>query len=399
MRRLFGLAWVLVSMASILARCWGQEAVDTRAASQDAVTKRIESRQEALSALPADKKQALTGDIQKESREHFGFDAFKNVNDLIAVDPTKLSLALKGNLDMTVNHVVVRNLFPLLVEPTAIASTGDQVYPDLQAALNAENTNQILQLANRVGRIRYWVKTDQPEASVPDSAAYLAGTGFVVGPGLIATACHVLDYITDDSSGSSMSSTVWVKFDLSADPNTHQAYAISNVVGKGSLEGEDYAVLSVSAVSEDGASHLPTAVPLGDDAKTTFVGVIGYPDIDGATKECAPGGTGCDETAQWFTNFGQKNPGTIKIISPGRKTGGFSPNGFPILTYDAPTLGGQSGSPVIDLQSGLVVGLHYCCTGYQPSGNEPSCAKLHPISLGDDSENEGLVIKDVVIPN
>jgi hypothetical protein len=172
---------------------------------------------------------------------------------------------------------------------------------------------------------------------------------------------------------------------------------ITGVAGKGNLKGEDYAILTVSTAGEEGP--FPDPMTLGAGVNTKYLAVIGYPDFEGAKQSCAPGGSGCDETNQWFVNFANENPGIIKIMSPGRKTGDFAPLGFPILTYDSPTLAGQSGSPVIDLATKNVIGIHYCCTGYKPDENEPSCAKLQPLSLGLKSSNEALAIEDIAIPH
>lgn len=326
--------------------------------------------------------------------------AIKSVDDAFAIDVSKLNLEQKHLLDATTMHVVIGNgnLAPIAVLTNAIKPTGDQIYPDLQTLVASAANNDTLAITNKVGRIRYWIRNGLPADAVLDSGAYLAGTGFVIAPGMIATACHVLDYFTDVKSGI-MSPTVWVKIDFSADSQTHHSYLVTGVLGKGNLQGEDYAVLSVKTTSEDGGGPLPDPMTFGTDYSTTkYVAVIGYPDLDGATKACAACGTGCDETNKWFSDFAAKNPGVIKIMSPGRKTGSFTPLGFPIFTYDSPTLGGQSGSPVMDLQSEQVIGIHYCCTGYKPDENEPSCARLQPLSLGMRSSNEALAIKNVVIP-
>jgi hypothetical protein len=358
----------------------------------------IANRIESFKGLSPDAKAKLSLDLQGESKEHFGFEAIKSVDDLSAIDIPKLTPTQKSFINLTTMHVVDKNLVPIAVLKQAIKPTGIQIYPDLQALVNSSVSSDTLATTGKVGRIRYWVKNGQPAGLMQDSNGYPAGTGFVIGPGMIATACHVLDYITDQNSVD-LSPTVWVKIDFSAAVQTHQAYLVSGILGRGSMQGQDYAILAVSSASEDGAIGLPDPMTLGADTNTQYVGVIGYPDFDGAAKACGPGGTSCDETNKWFSDFAQRNPGVIKIISPGRKTGDFSPHGFPILTYDAPTLEGQSGSPVIDLESGYVIGLHYCCTGYKPNDDEPSCAKLQPISLGDKSDNEALSIKNIVIPH
>ena len=369
----------------------------TAVAAGDLEDAKITSRIESFKNLSPEAKEKISQDLQAESKTHYGFTAIKTVDDTLIVDVKKLDLQQKILMDQTTMHVVDGNLVPVAVLKDVIHPTGDQIYPDLQKLIASNANDKMLAVTRKVGRIRYWMRNGKPANALQESDAVLTGTGFVVAPGMIATACHVLDYFTDLKSGD-MSPNVWVKIDFSAESKTHESYLITGVLGKGNLEGEDYAVLAVNTNSEDGTESLPDPVTFGTDSATNYVGVIGYPDLDGATKACAAGGTACDETSKWFSNFAEKNPGIIKIISPGRKTGNFAPLGFPIITYDSPTLGGQSGSPVIDYQSAQVIGIHYCCTGYKPDENEPDCAKLQPLSLGIKSSNEALAIKDVAIP-
>lgn len=369
----------------------------TSAAATAAESSKISSRIDSFKELSPDVQAKLSADFQSESKEHFGFETIKSVDDAFAIDVSRLPSAQMKALAATTMHVVDANLIPVAVLKDTVKPSGNQIYPDLQALVKSLANDDTLAVTQKVGRIRYWLRRGMESKSMQEIDAYLAGTGFVIGPGMIATACHVLDAITDQS-GVNLSSALWVKIDFSADPQTHQAYLVTGVLGRGSMQGQDYAVLAVSRMSDDGSAALPDRMVFSNETNAKYVGVIGYPDISWATKACASGGDGCDETAKWFSDFAQKNPGVIKIISPGRKTGDFSPHGFPIFTYDAPTLQGQSGSPVIDLQSKQVIGLHYCCTGYKPNDNEPSCARLQPLSLLEKSDNEALAIKNVAVP-
>ena len=224
-----------------------------------------------------------------------------------------------------------------------------------------------------------------------------AGTGFVIAPNVVATACHVLDYFRDAASDpDKVIDSLWVKIDFGEKKIADHEFLITGIVGRGSLKGQDYALLSVASQSEDAQASLPAPLqPSSQPQVGKFLGVVGYPDMESAASACQRHDSTCDETAQWFSNYVQKNPGVAKIISPGSKTGQFSRGAFQIFTYDAPTLGGQSGSPVVDLETGMVVGIHYCCTGYAARTESLSCAQITPISLGDKSSNEAISIKDV----
>lgn len=92
-------------------------------------------------------------------------------------------------------------------------------------------------------------------------------------------------------------------------------------------------------------ARLPEPIELASSSPElrTMVGVIGYPAWDGRRN-------GMEEMNRIFGNvFNVKRlaPGYVTSSSGGR------------LTHDASTLGGNSGSPIIDAQSGKAVGLHF----------------------------------------
>lgn len=94
-----------------------------------------------------------------------------------------------------------------------------------------------------------------------------------------------------------------------------------------------------------GAVPLPPPLPLfdGNLRDKQKVAVIGYPAEDSRN--------GAADQSRIFANIFD-----VKRLAPGEVTGA---NGGSVFTHDCTTLGGNSGSCVIDIETGAVVGLHF----------------------------------------
>ena len=90
---------------------------------------------------------------------------------------------------------------------------------------------------------------------------------------------------------------------------------------------------------------LPDPIPLSDSSAETgrMISVIGYPAWDGRRN-------GLAEMERIFGNTFN-----VKRLAPGFVTSASGER----LTHDASTLGGNSGSPIVDAETGSAVGLHY----------------------------------------
>src|SRR6185437_14961719 len=101
--------------------------------------------------------------------------------------------------------------------------------------------------------------------------------------------------------------------------------------------------VAIVQLSKD--SRLPDPIPLFDGTikKDQNVAVIGYPASDPRNPASAQ-----------TTVFGDVFE--VKRLSPGVVTK--APSGF-IIQHDAATLGGNSGSAVVDIATGHAVGLHF----------------------------------------
>jgi len=177
------------------------------------------------------------------------------------------------------------------------------------------------------------------------------GTGFVVGDGLLMTNRHVAQLF---SRGLGMTiryqiggSAVDFKRQIDTPDDDHTA--VLKVTGVAMIHPFwDMALLRVDGLPATGA--LPLSVSAPEDLLGRDIIVVGYPARDSRS--------GLDVQDRIFG--GRYN---IKRLQPGRvrprvRIASFE-NTVNAMTHDASTLGGNSGSAIIDLQTGQVVALHF----------------------------------------
>jgi S1-C subfamily serine protease len=123
-------------------------------------------------------------------------------------------------------------------------------------------------------------------------------------------------------------------------------FEITGVIGV--HEDRDLALLRVEGASSDGRAlpdPLPVAAREPDDLYGRDVYVVGYPAWDGRRGEP-------DALRRIFMDVYN-----VKRLQPGRAVT-YSAK-FSALEHDCSTLGGNSGSPVVDLETHEVIGLHF----------------------------------------
>lgn len=175
------------------------------------------------------------------------------------------------------------------------------------------------------------------------------GTGFVVGPNLLMTNRHVAQifaeglgdrqvrYISGRAAG----------IDFKRDTQAGTVFKITGV--KMIHPYWDMAVLEVEGLPPR-LKPLSLAVADARDLGGKDVVVIGYPAFD--TRNPADVQTGL---------FGERFQ--IKRLQPGKLQGPADTDSFgkvvPAATHDCSTLGGNSGSALLNLETGEIVGLHF----------------------------------------
>ncbi len=180
------------------------------------------------------------------------------------------------------------------------------------------------------------------------------GTGFLVAPDILITNRHVaLEFTEPRSNGRwgiarGMKARVDYKEDLGATRSAE--FAIERLIG---MHGRyDMALFRVARKGGDGATlDSPAPLPLAATPESLgavtgrSVYVVGYPAWDGRRNDPEP----MQRLFGNIYNVKRLQPGTVMRHDAGERK----------LTHDCSTLGGNSGSCVVDLETHQVIGLHF----------------------------------------
>lgn len=169
------------------------------------------------------------------------------------------------------------------------------------------------------------------------------GTGFVVAPDLVATNRHVVQEFAsyDPNRGWRIHDGIRVRADFRQEIGS-TAVADVPVTGIWGVHNRfDIAILQM----RPGLCPSPIPAGLANLAAQRDVVVIGYPAYDSRRNDAAV----MDRIFRGIYNVKRVQPGRIML----RDTANY------LLRHDSSTLGGNSGSPVIDVQSGRLIGIHF----------------------------------------
>ena len=176
------------------------------------------------------------------------------------------------------------------------------------------------------------------------------GTGFLVADDVCATNRHVAkEFCRQEGAGRwsfepGMTSRIDYVEELGAPSGAE--FALEEVIGV--HDSVDMALFRVSrtgagGVDPPGALRLASAAPDGIASREVFV--VGYPAWDGRRNDPAV-------MQRIFSNIFD-----VKRLQPGTLMDHLAPK--PLVTHDCSTLGGNSGSCVVDLATCDVVALHF----------------------------------------
>lgn len=191
------------------------------------------------------------------------------------------------------------------------------------------------------------------------------GTGWVVGPDLVVTNRHVASEFAhrDDGGfafrrnldGTTVAATLDWRHELGSGEESR--FRVREVVWMEPDDSVDVAVLRIATEGEDGEPVPPPITLMTEEEIQAilpggWVAVIGYPAFDSRNDVA-------DQQRIFDGHF------NVKRLAPGQVT--FFAN-LPVLHHDATTLGGNSGSVVLDLERGKAAALHF--GGIQGQRNE-----------------------------
>jgi len=182
-----------------------------------------------------------------------------------------------------------------------------------------------------------------------------AGTACVVSPDLLLTNRHVAELFIDgvgDAPSLHFKPGITASIDLKQEISTSDSIPLTITAPALVLDSWDASLLRVTGLPP-GIAPLPLASVALPGLDNRLAAVVGFPAIDEHS-----------DLVQQITIF--RGVFFKKRLMPGRLTG-FKPTdsfgrSVNALAHDCTTLGGNSGSALIDVESGQVVGLHFAGT-------------------------------------
>jgi hypothetical protein len=172
-----------------------------------------------------------------------------------------------------------------------------------------------------------------------------AGTGFLIGPDLVATAGFVLNSLTDTREGLLSGPPIEFVLGDSIGDAASRAFRVTEVAGI--LTGNDRTSIAILRVPGlVGAGKKPIAVSDSfKQADGTRIGVVGYPAFDARVPS--------EFMAVLFNNtFGRKRLMAGYLMPASTDHAGE-------IAHNAPTIGGVGGGPILDIASGQAIGVHF----------------------------------------
>jgi endonuclease G len=182
------------------------------------------------------------------------------------------------------------------------------------------------------------------------------GTAWVVAPGIVVTNRHVAREFASDRNGGFAFRRNYAAPPVAASIDWRHEYRqadesrfkVTEILWIEPEDSVDVALLRVADNGEDGEA-LPPAIELISRAELVgvavgaWVAVVGYPAQDSRYNPA--------DQQRLFDGIYN-----VKRLAPGQVTA-VAPSG--VLHHDATTLGGNSGSVVVHLESGKAMGLHF----------------------------------------
>lgn len=185
---------------------------------------------------------------------------------------------------------------------------------------------------------------------IPNDPRYpYAGTGFAVGPGLVMTNRHVARLFADGIGTKRLSFVPGQVAQFTPgreveDAKDDPVFQVRRVVMI-----HPYWDMALLEIPDLKLAALPLS-PVGPSGKRRLVAIVGYPAFDPRNP--------VDVQNQVFNKRFY-----VKRLAPGYVTGRRNVQSYESLvsaaTHDASSLGGNSGSAVLDVATGHVIGLHF----------------------------------------
>jgi glutamyl endopeptidase len=223
--------------------------------------------------------------------------------------------------------------------PAILVQDGDFAAPPQGWTRLLDHRDRIREAIARSGRI---------EVSGHVNLEWL-GTAFLVAPGTLLTNRHVAqEFCARDGETWSFRPGMTTRVDFLRELGSSAALEFEITEAIGIHQHHDLALLGVEGASSDGRElpdPLSVAASEPVDLFERDVYVVGYPAWDSRRNE--------PETIRRIF----ADVYNVKRLQPGKAVA-YSTE-YSAIQHDCSTLGGNSGSPVVDLESNQVIGLHF----------------------------------------
>jgi len=343
----------------------------------------LTARQQLILRLPKDEQMHIMAGLEKAATEDPNFGDLLSQHkvtpkEFMSMDLSQLTSSEKKTVNATMFSVIDIGITPVILPSPGVSPAVPNDSPAL-AQLIADHLAKLDETKGSIGRLLYTTTKNfakGPSTNLFDKKNpwFLAGTVFVTKKGVVATACHTIDNMVNINGNVPVldSDRVVAVVEFGSTFNLGKLYRVNGIIGVGNLQGLDVAFAQL-----EGADDILPLVFSRQRLATKNVYVAGYPlltDLDG--KDCTAGTL--DKTTKYFCEFHSAHKDAAKIASPGNVLLSDSDH-FPIdvFSYNSPTRFGESGSPVLDMVTLQVVGLHYCCTGLPSVDQRLNCATNH----------------------
>ncbi|HEV8606551.1 MAG TPA: DNA/RNA non-specific endonuclease [Tepidisphaeraceae bacterium] len=214
------------------------------------------------------------------------------------------------------------------------------------------------ELRKRVQRAQPFLEPRLPSVGrvelIDHPSMLYAGTGWVIGDGVIVTNRHVAEVFAARGAKSIifrrnfLGDSMGAKVDFCEEYDIDKSFeiAVEKVLF---IEDHDDMLPDVALLKLKSSANLPHPIPLAKSPPEAGadIAVVGYPARDERG--------GADSIQAIHRVFGDIYE--VKRLSPGRVIA--LPKSRWFFTHDASTLGGNSGSVVLDMSTGNAVGLHF----------------------------------------
>jgi hypothetical protein len=223
--------------------------------------------------------------------------------------------------------------------PAILIQDGDFLQPPHEWSRLTDRREQIRDVIARSGRV---------EVNGHLNLNWL-GTAFLVAPTTLMTNRHVArEFCSRDGDTWTFRRGMTTHIDFLEELGSTSSLEFEITETLGVHDQYDLALLRVESASSNGKTlpnPLSVAATEPADLFERDVYVVGYPAWDGRRNEPEP-------IRRLFSDIYN-----VKRLQPGKAVG-YS-TAYSAIQHDCSTLGGNSGSPVVDLHTNLVIGLHF----------------------------------------